>query len=50
MDWEVGTGIYALLYVEQMSNKDLLYSTKKSTQSSAGAYVGKESEREWIYV
>ena len=31
-------------------NKDLLYSTGKSTQNSVKIYTEKESEKEWIYV
>ena len=30
--------------------KDLLYSTGNSTQYSVISYMGKESEKEWIYV
>ena len=33
-----------------MHNKDLLYSTGKFTQYSVITYMGKESEKEWIYV
>ena len=33
-----------------MTDKDLLYSTGNSTQYSAIAYTGKESEKEWTYV
>ena len=32
-----------------VNNKDLLYSMGKSTQYSMVAYMGKESEEEWIY-
>ena len=35
--------------MEWMRNKDLLYSTGKSTQYSVVTYIGKESEKEWIY-
>ena len=31
-------------------NKDLLCSTGNSTQYSVITYMGKESEKEWIYV
>ena len=31
-------------------NKDLRYSTGNSTQYSVTTYIGKESEKEWIYV
>ena len=42
--------MYTLLCTNSINNKDLLYSTGKSTQSSGMAYVGKESEKEWAYV
>ena len=32
-----------------MGNKDLLYSTRKSTQYSVITNMGKESEKEWIH-
>ena len=47
---EVGIDMYTLLYVEWMSNNDLLYSTGKCTQWSVVTYLGKESEKEWINV
>ena len=47
--WKVGSDIYTLLYTKLISNKDLLYSTEKSTQYSVMAYVGKESEKKRIY-
>ena len=37
-----------MLYTEWMSNKDLLYSTEKSTPYSVVTYMGKDSEKEWI--
>ena len=42
---EMGDG-YTLLYIKQIINKDLLYSTMKSTQYSIITYMGKESEKE----
>ena len=42
--------IVTLQYMEWMSNKDLPYSTGKSTQYSVVTYIEKESEKEWIYV
>ena len=33
MGWEVGIGIYTLLYTKLISNKDLLYSTGKSIKT-----------------
>ena len=39
-------GPYTQLYIKQIINKDLLYSTGNSTQCSVITYVGKESEQE----
>ena len=50
INWETGTDIYMLLYVKQITYKDLLYGTGNSTQYSAMTYMGKKSEREWICV
>ena len=47
---EVGINIYTLLYIKQVVNKDLLNSTENSAQYSVITYMGKESEKEWIYV
>ena len=46
----VGIGMYTLLYIKLISNKDLLYSLGKSSQYSVIAYMGRESEKEWIYM
>ena len=47
-----GVGIYTLLYIKQITNKNVLsrYSTEDSTQYSVRSYMGKESKKEWIYV
>ena len=50
MDLGFGIGICTLRYMEQLANRNLLYSTGNSTQYSVIIYVGKESEREWICV
>ena len=47
---EVWINIYILLHIKQILNKDLLYSTGKSTQYSVISYMGKESEKVWVYV
>ena len=31
MNWEIGIDIYTLLYIKQMTNENLLYSTGNST-------------------
>ena len=50
INWKFGIDIYTLLYIKQITNKDLLYSTGNSTQDSVMAYMGKEPKKEWIYV
>ena len=42
------TDVYTKLYIKQVANKDLLYSTGNSTQYSVMTYMGKESKKEWI--
>ena len=34
IDWEFGIDTYTLLYLKQITNKDLLYSTRDSAQYS----------------
>ena len=41
--------MYILLYINQVINKDLLFSTGNSAQYSIITYVGKESEKICIY-
>ena len=36
--------------IYKVNNNNLLYSTGYSTQYSIITYIGKESEKEWIYV
>ena len=47
-DWHMHTILTILC--EWMVSRDLLYSTGNTTQDSVIASVGKESEKEWIYV
>ena len=47
---EVGINIYTLLYIKQITNKDLLYSKEKYTQQFVITYKRKESEKEDMYV
>ena len=42
--------IYILLHIKQITNKDLLYNIGNYTQYSVITYMGKESEKEWIYM
>ena len=50
LNGEIGIDVHALLYIKQMTNKDLPYSTGNSSQYSVMACMGKESKKEWIYV
>ena len=43
--WEVGINIHTVLYIKQISNKDLLYSRGKSTQYCVTTYMPKGYEK-----
>ena len=43
VNWEIGVGIYTLLYIKQITYKSLPYSTGNSTQNSVMSYIGKAS-------
>ena len=45
INWETGIDIHTLLYINQITNKDLLYSTGNSIQYSVMAYMEKESKK-----
>ena len=38
---EIGTDMYALLYIQWITNKDLMYNTGNSTQYSIMTYIKK---------
>ena len=42
---ELGINTHTLLYIRQITSKDLLHSKGSSTQYSVITYVGKESEK-----
>ena len=44
INWETGIDMYTLLYIKQMTNKDLP-STGNSTQYSVMTHMGKESKK-----
>ena len=46
---EFGVNVYTLLYIKQITNKDLLYSTGNYTQYFVITYKGKESDKEYMY-
>ena len=48
MEFEIK--IYTLLYVKQINNKGLLYSTGDYTQYLTLAYNKKETKRPYIYI
>ena len=39
----IGINIYTFLYIKEIINKDLLYSTENSTQYSVIIYTGKKN-------
>ena len=51
INWEIQLDIYTLLYIKWMTNKNLLYSTRNSTQYFVMAYWEKNlKKKKWIYV
>ena len=42
--------MFTLLYLERITNKDLLYSTWNSAQCYAAAWIGRESGGEKIHI
>ena len=49
INWEFGIDIYTLLYIKQITNKDLLYSIGNSTQNSILTCMEKESKSGYMY-
>ena len=47
---EFGMDMYTLLYLKQITNKDLLYSTANSAQCNVATQMGKGFEKEQIQV
>ena len=45
VNWEIETDVHILVYIKQITNKDLPYSTGNSTHYSVIAYMGKESKK-----
>ena len=45
INWEIGIDIYTYIYIKQITNKDLLYSTGNSIQYSVMIYMGIESKK-----
>ena len=50
INWEIWIDIYILVYIKQITNKNLLYSTGNSLQCSAMTYMGKDSKEEKMYI
>ena len=42
-NWKIGIDIHTLLYIKQITNKDLLYSAGNCTQYSVMACTGSQS-------
>ena len=47
---EVGMGMYTLLYLKWVTNKDLLYSTWNSAQCYVASWMGEKFGGEWVHV
>ena len=47
---EFGMDMYALLYLKQITNNNLLYSSLNSAGCYVAAWIGGEFEGEWIHV
>ena len=50
IDWEFGIGLYILLYLKWVTNTDLLFNMGNSAQDYVTTYMGKEFEKEQMYV
>jgi len=50
IDWEFGMDLYTLLYLKQITKKDLRYSTGNSVQCYLAAWMGEEFGGKWIHV
>ena len=48
--WSFIFSMYTLLYLKQITNKDLLYSTRSSAQCYVAAWMGGECGGEWMQV
>ena len=46
---EFGMGLYILLYLKSITNKDLLYSTQNAAQCYVTAWMGEEFGGEWVH-
>ena len=49
INWEIGIDIYTLLYIKEINNKYLLYSTGNYIQYLVISYNGRESVKENIH-
>ena len=50
INYKFWTNRYILLYIIEINNKDLLYSTGNYIQYFVITYNGKESEKVYIYI
>ena len=48
--WKFGIGMYTLLYLKWITNKDLQYSTENSAQCYVAAWMRGECGRECIHI
>ena len=47
---QFGMDMYTLLYLKWITNKDLLYSARNSTQCYVAAWMGGEFGGKWIHI
>ena len=50
INWEFGINIYTLLYIKEINNKNLLYSTGNYIQHLVITYNRKESVKEYTHI
>ena len=50
IDLDCGIDKHTVLYLKQMTNKDLLHNIGNAAQYSVITYMGKEFEKEYIHV
>ena len=48
INWEDGINTYTLLFTKQITSKDLLYSTERSTHCSVITYMGKRIDNMYM--
>ena len=50
INWELGISRHTLLYIKEVTNKDLLLSTGNYIQYPVKTYNGKDSKKIYMYI